>query len=245
MTSPKEQLEVVEYRVGQDGYRDVAHYDQARYSGPANEYKQWVMAQAYRRLIGPLHGKRILDVGCGTGRGVVEFGQEAAFAAGSDASLDMLRFAKQKVNHRARVGLAVAHAQRLPFADASFDVATALNFLHLFSLETQHAIVAELKRVVKPGGILVLEFDNALNGLLVGLYKRWRGTERGSLPGEIIQVIGDGCRVDRVYGAVFPIAWRVFRFFPRLFVPLEKVAYLPLLNRLSHRVYYRLLVETA
>ncbi len=130
-----QQLEVVEYKVGQEGYRDVAQYDQARYAGPANEYKQRVMGEAYRRLIGPLEGKRILDVGCGTGRGVVEFSRRAAYAAGSDASLDMLRFAKQKVTDAAGVGLAAAHAQRLPFADASFDIATSLNFLHLFSLE--------------------------------------------------------------------------------------------------------------
>src|SRR5437016_4083291 len=90
------ELELVEYSVGTTGYRDVSSYDAARYKGTANEYKQSVMAATYRKLVGPLRGKRVLDVGCGTGRGVSEFANEAAFAVGADASLDMLTFAAKK-----------------------------------------------------------------------------------------------------------------------------------------------------
>lgn len=232
--------EVVRYRVGSSGYQDVVLYDAVRYEGPANEYKQRVMSEAYRRLIGPLAGKRILDVGCGTGRGMVEFSSQAGWVVGCDASVDMLQAANGKLESTFRTDLVAAYAQYLPLASDSFDLATTLNFLHLFSLDTQRAMVAEMIRVVKPGGTVLLEFDNALHGLIVGPWKRWRNLERGSLPSEIRFVIGDQCRVDRVYGAVLPVVWRLFRFLPALFVPLEKIAYLPLLNRLSHRVYYRL-----
>lgn len=235
----KENPEVVEYRVGKEGYQDVATYDTCRYSGPANEYKQAVMATAYRRLIGRLAGKRILDVGCGTGRGVINFVQEAAFATGSDASVDMLTLAQRKAADGSVCSFVAAHAQRLPFKDTSFDVVTALNFLHLFSLETQREMVAEMKRVTRPGGYLVLEFDNALQGLVLGLYKRWSGTERGALPGEISYVIGDNCQVAKIYGAVFPVVWRLFYHWPGLFAPLEKAAFIPPFNRLSHRIYYK------
>jgi ubiquinone/menaquinone biosynthesis C-methylase UbiE len=234
------EVEVVEYRVGKKGYQDVASYDHCRYAGPANQYKQMVMANAYKKLIGPLAGKRVLDVGCGTGRGVIEFGREAAFATGSDASLDMLRFAAGKSCERSQCTFAAAHAQSLPFPNETFDVVTALNFLHLFTLGTQREMVAEMKRVAKPEGILVLEFDNALHGLGLGLYKRWSGIERGSLPREIGNVIGDECRVVSIYGAVFPVVWRVFSHFPRVFAPLEKVAYIRPFHVLSHRVYYKL-----
>jgi ubiquinone/menaquinone biosynthesis C-methylase UbiE len=201
------------------------------------------MANAYRKLMGGLRGKRVLDVGCGTGRGVADFASEADFATGCDASLDMLAFAARKVAGGTRCAFTAAKAQQLPFAGAVFDVVTALNFLHLFHLETQREMVAEMKRVVRPGGVLVLEFDNALHGLCVGLSKRWFGDERGSLPGEIRYVVGNNCRVAGVYGAVFPIVWRLFYHFPRVFVPLEKIAYFPPLNRLAHRVYYRLIKE--
>jgi ubiquinone/menaquinone biosynthesis C-methylase UbiE len=240
MSAGKPQPETVEYRVGKEGYQDVGSYDACRYAGSANQYKQRVMANAYKKLIGPLAGKRILDVGCGTGRGVIDFGCEAAFAAGSDASLDMLRFAAGKSRQGSQCAFVAAHAQRLPFPNGTFDVITALNFLHLFTLDTQQEMVAEMKRVAKPGGALVLEFDNALHGLGLGLYKRWSGVERGSLPREIGYVIGDGCRVASIYGAVFPVAWRVFSRFPRVFAPLEKIAYILPFRLLSHRVYYKL-----
>ena len=220
---------------------DVLAYDDRRYGGPANEYKQTVMRNAYRTLIGPLAGKRVLDVGCGPGRGALDFAQDARLSIGSDASLDMLRAARAKPS-TADCHFLAAYAQELPFRDRSFDVVTALNFLHLFRVEKQRDMIAEMKRVVVPGGTLVLEFDNALQGLGLGLYKRWQGTERGQLPWELRQAIGDDCTIISVYGAVIPVLWRVFHRFPRVFSRVETIAYLPLLNRLSHRVYYKLRV---
>jgi ubiquinone/menaquinone biosynthesis C-methylase UbiE len=236
-------LEVVEYSAGQAGYTDVASYDAVRYAGSANEHKQQVMARAYWRLIGPLDGKRVLDVGCGTGRGLAEFGRRASFAAGTDASLEMLGAARKKLPLEREACVVQAIAQRLPFGDSQFDVITALNFLHLFSLDTQRTMVAEMKRVLKREGFLVLEFDNALNGIGVGLYKRWRGVEQGALPHEIRYVLGCGCRVARVYGAVLPIVWRWLHRAPSISFALEKVGFIPLLNRLGHRVYYKVMKQ--
>ena len=237
--------EVVDYRTGDKGFTNVERYDATRYEGPANEYRQTVMANAYKRLIGPLTGKRILDVGCGTGRGLAEFADEAAFAVGVDASLDMLSMASQKVAGNPRTGLAHAVAQALPFADSTFDVVASLNFLHLFSLETQHEMVQEMKRVTNPGGVVVIELDNALHGILVGPYKRWSGKERGSLPGEIRYMVGDHCRIVRYYGAAFPVLWRIFFHFPALFTRLEKLEYYPPLNRLAQRIYCKILPDKA
>lgn len=233
--------EVVRYRVGAQGYTNVERYDANRYKGSTNEYRQAVMANAYKRLIGPLNGKRVLDVGCGTGRGIAEFVHEAAFAAGTDASVDMLGVAARKTAGNLRGAFAGAYAQNLPFRDASFDVVTSLNFLHLFSLDSQRTMIGEMKRVLKPGGFGVLEFDNALHGLVVGPYKRISGRERGSLPAEIRYVIGDGCRVARFYGAVCPVFWRVFRRFPAFFSRIEKVEYFPPFNRLAHRIYCKII----
>ncbi len=234
------ELELVEYSVGTAGYRDVSSYDAARYKGTAKEYKQSVMAATYRKLVGPLRGKRVLDVGCGTGRGVSEFANEAAFAVGADASLDMLTYAAKNTADQNQCSFSGAYAQQLPFKSDTFDVITSLNFLHLFSLESQQLMIAEMKRVLRPGGILVLEFDNALHGLGLGLLKRWSGRERGFLPAEIRQVIGRGCAIEQVSGAVLPVVWRVFCKYPRVFRPFEAITRRPMFNRLGHRVYYKL-----
>lgn len=235
-------FEVVDYQIGAEGYRDVASYDQKRYSGPANEYRQTVMANAYKDLVGSLKGKWILDIGCGSGRGVVAFAPEAEFAVGCDASIDMLRVTARKLSGQTKSALASAYAQQLPFVNNSFDVVTSFNFLHLFSLKTQRDMISEMKRVTKPGGTLVLEFDNALHGLgVVGLYKRWFRDERGTLPWEALYILGDDCRIVRVRSAVLPIVWRLFYRAPRIFLPVEKLSYLPLVNRiLGHRLYYQL-----
>jgi hypothetical protein len=97
-----------------------------------------------------------------------------------------------------------------------------------------------MKRVVRPGGVVVLEFDNAIHGLGLGLLKRWTGRERGSLPWEIRQVIGPDCQVTHVYGAVFPVVWRLLYRVPSISMHLEKLAYDPPFNWVAHRIFFRL-----
>jgi ubiquinone/menaquinone biosynthesis C-methylase UbiE len=243
--SASRNLEVVDYRIGKSGVQNAANYDSYRFAGPANQYQQDVMASAYKRLIGPLRGKRVLDVGCGTGRGVIDFAREAALAVGSDASVDMLGFAARKCTHASVARLVASYAQHLPFRSESFDVVTSLNLLHLFDVETQQSMVAEMKRVLKPAGILVLEFTNGLNGACIGLYRRWLHTTPGTLalPWEIRSVIGSDCRIVRVYGAPLPTFWRVFWRFPRFSKGLETVGRIPPFNHLCQRVYYKIVKE--
>jgi ubiquinone/menaquinone biosynthesis C-methylase UbiE len=236
----KTDFEVVDYGVEKGDYRNVSNYDETRYVGPANEYKKTVTSNAYRELIGPLQDKRILDVGCGTGRGVADFVETAQLTVGADASQDMLLTAAEKVSGRSGVCLVRSYAQSLPFPTGYFDVVTSLNFLHLFSLQTQTDMIEEMKRVVRPGGIVVLEFDNAIHGLGLGLLKRWTGREQGSLPWEIRQVIGRGCRITHIYGAVFPVVWRWFYRYPEASARIERLAYHTPINWVAHRVFFRL-----
>lgn len=241
-SNERDTLEVVDYQVGAEGYRDVASYDQKRYVGTANEYRQSVMASAYNPLIGNLEGKSVLDVGCGSGRGIVAFASSASLAIGCDASVDMLGATARKLKGRKSWGLACAYAQQLPFASDSFDVVSTFNFLHLFSVPTQRQMVSEIKRVTKPGGTILLEFDNAIHGLvLLGLYKRWFRQERGTLPWEARLIIGDNCSITKVRTAALPIVWRIFCRAPKFFLHVEKLTHIPIVNRiLGQRIYYRL-----
>ncbi len=231
-------VEVVRYRSGESDFRDVSSYHEKRYKGRANEFKRQVMADAYLGLLGAVDGQLLLDVGCGTGRGFQDLARSGARLVGSDGSVDMLGQAARVYPAGQSPLLAAAYAQHLPFASNSFDAVVSLNFLHLFSVETQRQMVQEMKRVVKPGGRLVLEFDNALHGGIVGPFKRWTDRERGSLPGEIRTVLGDDCEVTRCRGAVYPVIWRVLSRVPRFGAALERLAYLPGVRHLAHRLYY-------
>lgn len=104
-----------------------------------------------RELSPPLAGKRLLDAGCGTGRRLR--GIEASFAAGIDASPEMLRSGDAD-------RVAAADLCALPFAAGSFDAVWCRLVLgHLKYLQSAYD---ELARICAPGGeLLVSDFHAA------------------------------------------------------------------------------------
>jgi ubiquinone/menaquinone biosynthesis C-methylase UbiE len=105
--------------------------------------------------LGPLAGKRVLDVGCGKGRFARLFQerQPAAEIWGLDISEEMLRFVPPGIHTRA------GSMTELPFEDGFFDAAYATESLE-HAVEIEKA-VAEICRVVKPGGRIAVIDKNA------------------------------------------------------------------------------------
>jgi ubiquinone/menaquinone biosynthesis C-methylase UbiE len=106
----------------------------------------------------PLAGRRVLEIGCGGGRlleRVLESG--ASYAAGLDHSPDMLALSMKR-NRDAladdALHLKLGNAARIPWPDGSFDVALAANMF--FFVDQPNEVVAELRRVLAPGGRLVI-----------------------------------------------------------------------------------------
>ncbi len=95
---------------------------------------------------------RLLEVGAGTGANFEHYPDGATVAA-TELSIEMLRRARAK-RRGANVTLVQSPAERLPFADAAFDA--ALSTLVLCSVESISAALAELRRVVRGGGRVVL-----------------------------------------------------------------------------------------
>jgi malonyl-CoA O-methyltransferase len=108
-----------------------------------------------RDYLGDLSGKRVLDVGCGKGRFARVFHEQQPEAElwGLDISEEMLRFVPAGIQTRA------GSMTELPFDDASFDHAYATESLE-HAVEIEKA-VAEICRVVKPGGRIVVIDKNA------------------------------------------------------------------------------------
>ncbi len=110
--------------------------------------------------VAPKAGERVLDVATGTGMVAAELLARAdCSVVGIDQSPEMLAAARERFAGvpGARVELLEGQAESLPFADASFD---ALTFTYLLRyVEDPAATVAELARVVLPGGrVASLEF---------------------------------------------------------------------------------------
>ena len=100
---------------------------------------------------------RVLDVGCGAGflsNHLAREGFEVTGVDASKASLDVA--ARHDVSGRARYVLGDALA--LPFPAASFDVVCAMDFLE--HVEDPAAVVAEISRVLKPGGLFFFHTFN-------------------------------------------------------------------------------------
>lgn len=96
---------------------------------------------------------RLLEVGVGTGANF-PFYPAGARAAGVEPSREMLRAARARRDLPAGLALVRARAERLPFADRTFDAAFAA--LLVCSVEDPGRALAELRRVVRAGGRVVL-----------------------------------------------------------------------------------------
>ena len=96
---------------------------------------------------------RLLDLGCGTGTMLLELAPDVADAEGLDVSPEMIRIARGKPAPSGNVRFAVGGADVLRHADASLDVVTAFNLIHL--VDDPLASLREIRRVLKPGGWFV------------------------------------------------------------------------------------------
>jgi ubiquinone/menaquinone biosynthesis C-methylase UbiE len=127
--------------------------------------------------IGPLTGKRVLDVGCGTGQVAADLVARGASVICLDASPRMCELAAQRVPGMHCVVHALGE-RPLPFRDDTFDVVVALGCVEFAS--DPAAACAELVRVVRPGGsaLWVAELcgDDCAEGSrrTVELYEEWR-----------------------------------------------------------------------
>ena len=157
-------------RVCQDGPHASRSRDSAGPAEPAadNDYDSFAEAYSaeneaslingyYERpaildLAGDVAGRRILDAGCGSGPLSAALRDRGAIVTGFDSSAGMLELARRRLG--AGADLHVADLGRpLPFPDGAFDDVIASLVLHY--LEDWTAPLAELRRVLRPGGRLI------------------------------------------------------------------------------------------
>ncbi|MFL6415886.1 MAG: class I SAM-dependent methyltransferase [Bryobacteraceae bacterium] len=105
-----------------------------------------------RDLIPELGGRTVIDVGCGTGRSMLRYGERGALTFGVDSSPEMLNEARRKPGLSARVVL--AEASRLPFADDSADLTVCSFALSYFP--DAHQSLSEIARITKRSGRIVV-----------------------------------------------------------------------------------------
>jgi ubiquinone/menaquinone biosynthesis C-methylase UbiE len=218
-------------------YTALAHdYDETRYTTADDALKEGFRWRALRALF-PARSVRALDVACGTGRGVVILQEVASSVCGVDGTMEMLQVAQQKIRRSKRpAAVCQANAASLPFAPGTFDLITCLNFVHLFEPDHKQVFVREIGRVLRPGGTAIVEFDNALQGGVLGVVRKygvkdigydWPWVMRRCFPPALFTITA-------MHGTNLPGLWRV-----RPLHGLERLAGSFPLNYLAARMFIR------
>ncbi len=93
-----------------------------------------------------------IDLGCGNGQNASLLSKNALVSVGIDTSWKLLRMGKNKYSH-----LIHADLQMIPLRGETFDFGACVAVLHhVIGRETRQQAVAEIKRILKPGGNLIL-----------------------------------------------------------------------------------------
>lgn len=124
------------------------------------EVKAEALLDLASRLVGPPRELSFLDVGCGPGLTDSLLVPDVGAMTGADVSAAMIERARA-ANPTARYEL--YDGRRLPFADGSFAVSFAICVLHHIDPPQRPAFAAELARVTRRGGIVVVMEHNPVN----------------------------------------------------------------------------------
>lgn len=140
---------------------------------------------------------RVLELGCGAGYYTRELARTGAEICAIDISPDLLELARQEVQSE-RVSFVRTNAYAMEFGDDSFDSVIGSSVLHHLDLERA---VAEIRRVLKPGGTMVFTEPNMLNPQIM-LQKNipWLKRRLGDSPDETAFFRWPLARLLRRYG---------------------------------------------
>ncbi len=129
------------------------------------------------------HAPSVLDVGCGNGFMAEHFAAAGYSITGVDPSVEAIETARE---HTDRIGLSIpysiAPSDMLPFGDASFDAVVCCDVLEHTS--GAGAILAEIARVLRPGGLLLYSTINRTlkSKIAAGSVQDWLWTRIADMP---------------------------------------------------------------
>lgn len=137
----------------------------------ADRYRDLVNTPAFLDALADVQGLRCLDVGCGEGHNTRLLVARGAHVTALDISDTFIRAARaaDPTGHFVR-----GDGSRLPFASASFDAATA--FMSVMDMPDPGVVIAEIARVLRPGGWLQFSITHPVNTTPL---RSWVDDERG------------------------------------------------------------------
>jgi 2-polyprenyl-3-methyl-5-hydroxy-6-metoxy-1,4-benzoquinol methylase len=111
--------------------------------------------------LGEIEGKRVLDIGCGEGVYLLTMAKMGAFVSGQDISPESVERADNLLKQEGFYGdLKVGNAVHLLFPDNHFDSVFSADFFEHITFEQKQQVIAEVYRVLKPGGTFTIKTPN-------------------------------------------------------------------------------------
>ncbi len=147
-------------------------------------------------VVQPRSGWQVLDVGCGTGTSMAHYVDAGCTVVGVDVSPAMLERAAARLGDKAELRL--TDGDTLPFDDGNFDLVTTSMVLHEVPADARTALVAEMGRIAKPNGrLLLIDFR-------FGSLRGWKGPTLRALSAIVERVSGhySGYRSFKASGGV-------------------------------------------
>jgi SAM-dependent methyltransferase len=159
-------------------------------------------------------GRRVLDLGCGTGVDLVRFVRGGAAATGVDIADSAIALARENLRHQSlSAPLCVGDGERLPFPGGTFDFVYAHGVVQYTSGD--RALVDECRRVLRPGGTAFFQVYNRVSWLnalsrvmKVGLEHQDAPVIKKYSPGEFTKLLDAFSDVRVVYER-FPVRSRL------------------------------------
>ena len=139
-------------------------YDEKRFTSPQGKQFHALEMEQLRRVADHLPvPSNTLEIGCGTGRFVAYLSGVGHCVRGLDPSPYMLAIARQKVVQFKAVDFDLGEGACLPYASNQFDFVYSIRTVNqTASREYALRMIREMIRVVRPGGVVLIEFVNNL-----------------------------------------------------------------------------------
>ena len=148
--------------------QEARKYDLSRYGSLYGRLLKRLHYEEMSYLLSSFVPGRALDVAVGTGHASFLLASIGFDLTSIDLTKEMLRCAQHRLRkHGLRSNFMLGDAFELSFRDDVFDVVVSTRFLHLWSERNQKILLREMVRVLKPGGILVVDFDNWWHRLIL------------------------------------------------------------------------------
>ncbi|MCF7888336.1 MAG: class I SAM-dependent methyltransferase [Candidatus Omnitrophica bacterium] len=156
--------------------KEASKYDQERWISNIGSYTDKTQKDILKSMIPDISGKKVLEIGAGTGRFSLLLAELGADVVALDVSQEMLNIINKKAaerNFSEKINtIQVDVSTKLPFPDEEFDLCIIINVLS--HIDKPMHLFEDIYKVMKPGGVFISNYPNLtslyfLYGLMVNL----------------------------------------------------------------------------